>query len=185
MSNNDKVLILHGWGGSDAPHWQAELAATIAKAYGTVSFPLLDNCHFPTKNRWVKQIKAILKDFKPDTVVCHSLANTLWFWLCQEQDFMQKIPEIKRLFMVSPPSLSTEIDTIKTFFPCRLPENLYAKEVQMIVSDNDPYIQVEEAKSMAQQYDIPVTVIQDAGHINADSGYGKWPLIETLVLDRS
>ncbi len=185
MSNNDKVLILHGWGGSDAPHWQAELAATIAKAYGTVSFPLLDNCHFPTKNRWVKQLKAILKDFKPDTVVCHSLANTLWFWLCQEQDFMQKIPEIKRLFMVSPPSLSTEIDTIKTFFPCRLPENLYAKEVQMIVSDNDPYIQVEEAKSMAQQYDIPVTVIQDAGHINADSGYGKWPLIETLVLDRS
>ncbi len=185
MSNNDKVLILHGWGGSDAPHWQAELAATIAKAYGTVSFPLLNNCHFPTKNRWVKQIKAILKDFKPDTVVCHSLANTLWFWLCQEQDFMQKIPEIKRLFMVSPPSLSTEIDTIKTFFPCRLPENLYAKEVQMIVSDNDPYIQVEEAKSMAQQYDIPVTVIQDAGHINADSGYGKWPLIETLVLDRS
>ncbi len=185
MSNNDKVLILHGWGGSDAPHWQAELAATIAKAYGTVSFPLLDNCHFPAKNRWVKQLKAILKDFKPDTVVCHSLANTLWFWLCQEQDFMQKIPEIKRLFMVSPPSLSTEIDTIKTFFPCRLPENLYAKEMQMIVSDNDPYIQVEEAKSMAQQYDIPVTVIKDAGHINADSGYGRWDLIETLVLDRS
>jgi predicted alpha/beta hydrolase family esterase len=185
MSNNDKVLILHGWGGSDAPHWQAELAAAVAKAYGTVSFPLLDNCHFPSKNRWVKQLKAILEDFKPDTVVCHSLANTLWFWLCQEQDFMQKIPEIKRLFMVSPPSLTTDIDTIKTFFPCPLPENLYAKEMQMIVSDNDPYIQVEEAKSMAQQYDIPVTVIQDAGHINADSGYGRWPLIETLVLDRS
>ena len=185
MSNNDKVLILHGWGGSDAPHWQAELAAAVAKAYGTVSFPLLDNCHFPSKNRWVKQLKAILEDFKPDTVVCHSLANTLWFWLCQEQDFMQKIPEIKRLFMVSPPSLTTDIDTIKTFFPCQLPENLYAKEMQMIVSDNDPYIQVEEAKSMAQQYDIPVTVIQDAGHINADSGYGRWPLIETLVLDRS
>lgn len=185
MSRKDKVLILHGWGGSDAPHWQAELAATIAKEYGTVSFPLLDNCHFPSKNRWVKQLKEILEDFKPDTIVCHSLANTLWFWLCQEQDFMQKIPEIKRLFMVSPPSLNTEIDTIKTFFPCKMPENLYAKEVRMIVSDNDPYIQVEEAKSMAQQYDIPVTVIQDAGHINADSGYGEWALIEKIVLDRS
>jgi predicted alpha/beta hydrolase family esterase len=185
MSRKDKVLILHGWGGSDAPHWQAELAAAIAKEYGTVSFPLLDNCHFPSKNRWVKQLKEILEDFKPDTVVCHSLANSLWFWLCQEQDCMQKMPEIKRLFMVSPPSLTTEIDTIKTFFPCEMPENLYAKEVQMIVSDNDPYIQVEEAKSMAKQYDIPVTVIKDAGHINADSGYGKWALIEKLVLDRS
>lgn len=184
MSNNDKVLILHGWGGSDAPHWQAELAATIAKEYGTVSFPLLDNCHFPSKNRWIKQLKEILEDFKPDTIVCHSLANTLWFWLCNEST-MHGIPQVKRLFMVSPPSLTTDIDTIKTFFPCQLPENLHAKEIQMIVSDDDPYIQVEEAKSMAQQYDIPLTVIKNAGHINADSGYGKWPFIEKLVLDRS
>jgi len=58
MQTQDKVLILHGWGGSDAPHWQAELAAEIAKNYGTVSFPLLDNCHFPSKNRWIKQVKA-------------------------------------------------------------------------------------------------------------------------------
>ena len=180
MSMQDKVLILHGWGGSDAPHWQAELAATIAKNYGTVSFPLLDNCHFPSKNRWIKQLKEILEDFKPDTVVCHSLANTLWFWICQEE-----IPYVKRLFLVSPPSLRTEVDTIKTFFPCTLTENLYAKEVQMIVSDNDPYIEVEEAQMMAKHYDIPLTIIKNAGHINADSGYGKWELIEKLVLDRS
>jgi predicted alpha/beta hydrolase family esterase len=171
-----KTLILHGWGGSDAPHWQAELSAEIAKNYGTVSFPLLDNCHFPSKNRWVKQVKQILEEFKPDTVVCHSLANTLWFWLCQE-----KIPQMKRLFMVSPPSLSTKEATIKTFFPCLLPEKLYADEVQMIVSDNDPYIRLEEARSMAKQYHIPLTVLKDAGHINADSGYGKWELIENLV----
>ena len=31
MQAQDKVLILHGWGGSDAPHWQAELACEIAK----------------------------------------------------------------------------------------------------------------------------------------------------------
>jgi len=40
---NKRTLILHGWGGSDAPHWQSELASEIAKNYGTVSFPLLDN----------------------------------------------------------------------------------------------------------------------------------------------
>ncbi|WP_309499546.1 alpha/beta hydrolase [Sulfurovum sp.] len=176
MPTQDKVLILHGWGGSDTPHWQAELAATVAKNYGTVSFPLLDNCHFPSKNRWVKQLRGILQDFKPDTVVCHSLANTLWFWLCQEE-----IPEVKRLFMVSPPSLSTEIDIIKTFFPCALPKKLYAQKVQMIVSDNDPYIKAEEAETIAKQYNIPLTIVKNAGHINADSGYGKWEFIENLV----
>ena len=178
MSREDKVLILHGWGGSDAPHWQAELAAEIAKNYGTVSFPLLDNCHFPSKNRWVKQVGQILKVFQPDTVVCHSLANTLWFWLCQEDE----MSSVERLFMVSPPSLKTQENTIKTFFPCEMPEKLYAKKMQMIVSDTDPWVQMDEAKMIADHYDIPLTVIKDAGHINADSGYGKWELIEKLVI---
>jgi len=173
-----KVLILHGWGGSDAPHWQAELASEIAKNYGTVSFPLLDNCHFPSKNRWVKQVRQILRDFKPDTVVCHSLANTLWFWLCQEED-MQRL---ERLFMVSPPSLTTEEKTIKTFFPCEMPKNIYAKEVHMIVSDDDPWVVLDEAKEIASHYDADFSIIHNAGHINADSGYGKWELIEKLVI---
>ena len=176
----DKILILHGWGGSDTPHWQAELASEIAKNYGTVTFPLLDNCHFPSKNRWVKQIKALLKEFKPDTVVCHSLANTLWFWLCQED-----IETVQRLFMVSPPSLNTTESTIKTFFPCELPQNIHAKETQMIVSDTDPWVKMDEAKKIASHYGIPLTIIKDAGHINADSGYGKWDLIENLVLRKT
>jgi len=28
------------------------------------------------------------------------------------------------------------------------------------------------------------TVINNAGHINADSGYGKWKLIEKIVLEQ-
>jgi predicted alpha/beta hydrolase family esterase len=111
-------------------------------------------------------------------VVCHSLANTLWFWLCEED-----IETVQRLLMISPPSLTTKEATIKTFFPCEMPETLYAKEVQMIVSDNDPYIGVAEAETIAKYYDIPLTIIKDAGHINADSGYGKWALIEKLVME--
>jgi predicted alpha/beta hydrolase family esterase len=53
----------------------------------------------------------------------------------------------------------------------------------MIVSDNDPYIEVTEARVIAKHYDMPLTVINRAGHINADSGYGKWGFIEKLVLD--
>jgi predicted alpha/beta hydrolase family esterase len=175
-----KLLILHGWGGSDYPHWQAELAAEVAKNYGTVSFPLLDNCHFPSKNRWLKQVKAILEEFKPDTVVCHSLANTLWFWLCQED-----IETVERLFMVSPPSLTTTEKTIKTFFPCKVPDDIHAKEVHLIVSDNDPWIDTKEAEEIASRINASFTIIPNAGHINADSGYGKWEFIEKLVMRSS
>ena len=181
MSTQDRVLILHGWGGSDAPHWQSELAGAVAKAYGTVSFPLLDNCHFPSKNRWVKQVKEILEDFKPDTIVCHSLANILWFWFCNETE--EEIVQLKRLFLVSPPSLTTDIDTIKTFFPCTLPNDLHADKIVMIVSDNDPYVEVAETQMMADHFEIPLQIIENAGHINAESGYGKWEYIENLVLE--
>lgn len=173
-----KTLILHGWGGSDYPHWQAHLAVEIAKNYGMVCFPLIQHPHYPNRNRWMKQIRHILEEFKPDTVVCHSLANNLWMWLCEEG----KLQEINRLFMVSVPSLETKEKTIKTFFPCPLPKDIYAKKVHMLVSDDDPWVKLEEAEKIASYYDADFTVIHKAGHINADSGYGKWELIEQLVI---
>lgn len=177
MSRYNKTLILHGWGGSDYPHWQAHLAMEIAKNYGTVSFPLIQHPHYPSKNRWMGQVKAILEDFRPDTVVCHSLANTLWFWLCEEG-----IAPVERLFIVSPPSLQTDEHTIKSFFPCPLPQDLHAKEAQMFVSDNDPWISVDEAQKIAAHYNVPLEILHNAGHINADSGFGKWETIEKLVI---
>ena len=177
MSTKDRVLILHGWGGSDFPHWQSHLASKIAKNYGTVSFPLLDNCHFPSKNRWIKQVKKILEEFKPTIVVCHSLANTLWFWLAQEE-----LREIKQLVMVSPPSLHTTEKIISTFFPCEMPTTLYAKQIDIFVSNNDPWVTIEEAQKIASHYNASFSVIENGGHINADSGYGEFNLVEELLL---
>jgi hypothetical protein len=37
---------------------------------------------------------------------------------------------------------------------------------------------------MASRYDIPLNVIENAGHINEDSGYGKWEWIEHLVMEK-
>ena len=167
---NQKVLILHGWGGSDYPHWQSWLAGELAKDYGTVSFPLLDNPHFPTKNRWMKQVKALLKTFQPDTVICHSMANTLWFHLCEEGE----IESVERLLLVSPPRLDLELDTIKTFFPVSPPDNLFSKEAILVTSTDDPYLTVAEADALQKALNIPMKVLENAGHINADSGFGKW-----------
>ena len=169
----ERVLILHGWGGSDDPHWQAWLAGELAKEYGTVSFPLLDNPHFPTKNRWMKQFKTLLNDFKPHTIICHSLANTLWFHLCNEGE----IAEVQRLLLVAPPRLDLELDTIKSFFPVTPPKTLFAKEVMMVTSDNDPYMDQDEAFALQKELGVEMRVLEAAGHINADSGFGAWPWV--------
>ena len=173
MSHRAKTLILHGWGGSDWPHWQAWLAAELAKDYGTVSFPLIQHPHYPHLNRWKKEVKAHLSDFKPDTVVCHSLANTLWFHLCHDGD----IDEVENLLLVAPPRLDCEIETIQSFFPVEPPEKLFAKKAMMVVSTDDPYMSLDEAWALQEVLQVPMKVLENAGHINADSGYGEWPWV--------
>jgi len=172
-----KVLIVHGWGGSDAPHWQAWLAGEVAKDYGMVAFPLLDNPHFPSKNRWMKQVKALLKDMNPDVVVCHSLGCTLWLHLCNEGE----IAPVERLLLVAPPRLACEIEILKTFFPIEPPENLFANEAMMVTSDNDPYMSQEEAQVVQKSLGVEMKVLEKAGHINDASGYGEWQWVKEWV----
>ena len=167
----EKVLLLHGWGGSDYPHWQSWLAGELARDYGQVAFPLLDNPHFPTKSRWVKQVKKLLKEFDPDVVICHSLANTLWFHLCNEG----KIKKVKRLLLVSPPRNDLDFDTIKSFFPVDPPQDLYAEKAMIVNSDNDPYLNVDEAEKLQKTLGIEMKTLVNAGHINAESDFGEWP----------
>ncbi len=172
-----KTLILHGWGGSDDPHWQAWLAGEIAKDYGTVSFPLLNNPHFPTKNRWMKQVKDLLSEFKPETVICHSLGCTLWLHLCLEGE----ISFVERLLLVAPPRLSCDLETLKTFFPLEAPSSVFAHEAMLVTSDNDPYMNQEEAANLQKALGIEMKVLENAGHINADSGYGEWTWVKEWV----
>ncbi len=175
---SDRVLILHGWGGSDYPHWQAILATKIAKNYGTVSFPLIQHPHFPHLNRWKKEILKHLEKFTPDIVVCHSLANTLWLHLCSEM----KAPHIKKLYMVSPPSIHTKHEMLKSFFPAPLPESLNADSVKFAVSDNDPWVSVDEVKELANRYNASLHIEPNGGHLNIESGFGEWEWIEKEII---
>ncbi len=172
----DRILILHGWGGSDYPHWQAWLAGQLASNYGAVSFPLLDNPHFPSKNRWIKQTKEVIEEFKPNIVVAHSLGCILWLLMVPEIDI-----NLDKLILVAPPSKNTKIDTIKSFFPYSIPNNLKSKESMIIVSDNDEYIDTQEAKELAKTCGAHLEIIHNAGHINTQSGFGKWEYIEKLL----
>ena len=173
MSQNKRVLILHGWGGSDTPHWQSWLAGEIAKDYGSVSFPLLDSPHFPTKNRWMKIVKEHLAEFKPHIVICHSMANSLWFHLCEEGD----IAEVEALLLVSPPRNDLDLARIKTFYPAPFVDNLFAKEALLVCSTNDPYLTIEEADTFQGKLNIPMKVIENGGHLNEESNYGEWPWV--------
>jgi len=172
-----RVLLLHGWGGSDYPHWQAWIAGEIAKDYGYVCFPLLKNPHFPTKNAWLKELDEIMQSFKPEVIICHSLANTLWFhYACQK-----RVEGVEHLLLVAPPSNSCDIETLKTFFPCELPQNLQAENITLVTSNSDPYMSQDEALELAENYELEHIVLEDAGHINAESGHREWKFVKEYM----
>jgi len=168
---SQKVLLLHGWGGSDFPHWQSWLAGELVKEYGCVNFFRLSDYDTPKLSVWLAELEAVLEDFKPDIVVCHSLANTLWFHFCNSHARVK----IKKLYLVAPPSMECKVEELNEFFPVKVPQDLYAKEKLLIVSTNDPYMSLAEAKKLQKDLDIEMKIIENAGHINKDSGFGEWP----------
>ena len=168
-----KVLLIHGWGGSDAPHWQAWLAGEIARNYGCVYFLKFSNVEYPDLQTWSNELLDTLDNFQPDIVICHSLANTLWLHLCNEK----KLKTVKELFLVAPPSMHCNIEELQSFFPLLTPKTLYAQNALLISSDNDPYMTLQEAKELQEALKIKMEIIPNGGHINAESGFGAWDWI--------
>lgn len=162
-----RVLILHGLGGSDYPHWQAHLAADLIKQDTPVSFPHLPNRDNPTLEEWKGFLKQEIEHFKPTIVVCHSLANLLWFHVCEELNI-----QLDKLMLVAPVR-NEMLEDAKTFFPYPIVKDLKANEIIMAASTNDPYMNVEEAIRLQSKLRVGMKLLDEAGHINAASGYGK------------
>lgn len=53
----------------------------------------------------------------------------------------------------------------------------------VVTSTDDPFVTRERARAFADAWGGRLVEIGDAGHVNADSGYGDWPEGERLLLD--
>ena len=164
-----KVLILHGWGGSDEPHWQWWLKGQLLEKGYEVSFPSFPNRDFPKFDEWMNTLEKEYNSFQPDIVVCHSLANILWFHFAQNNT----LRELDKLMLVAPVRKTCNIKELKSFFPYPIPKKLNAKEIIMVGSTNDPYLSTEEAIGLQSDLNIGLKILDNAGHINAESGFGE------------
>ena len=165
---NKRILILHGLNGSDFPHWQAQLASDLIKENYIVSFPAFPLRDNPKLDEWKSFLKQELAHFKPDIVVCHSLSNSLWFHTCGELEI-----KLDKLMLVAPVSSTNTMLEDKSFFPYPTPKDLKAREIIMAASTNDPYMSIEEAIRLQSKLNIGMKIMENAGHINTASGFGK------------
>ena len=176
-----EVLILHGLGGSDAPHWQSWLSDELRKEGIVVHFPQLPNPNAPQKASWIQESLHLLSSHNIDAVVTHSLGNILWFHLCNLPQLESL--HLQKLLLVAPPRDLSDMKEVATFFPYQLPNSLHANDILLVGSDNDEYISQAEMDQLARALNVKQKVFHNAGHINAASGFGPWPFAKTWLLD--
>jgi predicted alpha/beta hydrolase family esterase len=168
-------LIVHGWQGNTAEHWQTWLAERLRAAGETVAYPELPDPDEPQLPAWLAALEAELDGLPGEPVVlCHSLGCLLWL------HHAARGPAEGRALLVAPPSAMAGIPELASFFPAPAAPVL-APGSRLVCADDDPY----NPPGAAAEYGglgIPVDAIAGGGHLNADAGYGPWPEVEAWCL---
>ena len=175
-------LILHGWQGSDAGHWQHWLAGRLD---GSAAFPVLPDPDLPQLEAWLGALHAELgRTAATPTIICHSLGCVLWLHYAARRSASD--PRAGRVLLVAPPCACSPVPEIANFFP--VPRDAAAVaaaavgETRLVCSEADPYCPENATRAYGEPLSIPVDILPGAGHLNPDAGFGPWPEVEAWAL---
>ena len=186
MSEATSFLILHGIEHHRPPeHWQFLLAAQLVERGHEVRYPALPEPDAPKLDQWLSVLEGELAALagQQRVAVCHSLACLLWF------HFARRAPRhtVDRLLLVSPRAPECVPDSGASFRLEWLDANMVRSsvdgEIAIACSDADPYNPAGAQSMYGDPLGVVATVIQGAGHITPDNGFGPWPFAVTWSLD--
>jgi predicted alpha/beta hydrolase family esterase len=183
MSEEKTFLILHGWGGNKPAHWQEYLAMDLADAGAKVHYPKMPTPMAPNLAAWLTRLHDELKEIPegtPLTVLCHSLGGINWMHYVTASTRMIA----DRVLLVAPPYVVPGVPPtdappgVEGFFPPPLDAEAIArasKETHIIASNDDDYATFEQSKAYAERLNVPIHLLEGAGHVSPYWGYGEWP----------
>ena len=165
MSTSPTIVIVPGWRDSGPGHWQSLWAESIAGAVRVQQ----DNWISPTRSAWVSRIaETVLAQDGPVVLVAHSLGCIACTHLPSEA-----VARIQGALMVAPADPERRAPLVD-FAP--VPYQTLPFRSVLVASSNDPYCPVRTAGAYARSWGSEFVRLQNAGHINLDSGFGPWPL---------
>ena len=174
-------LILHGWAGSGAEHWQTWLAERLSSAGEFVRYPVLPDYDAPDLAQWLSVLRqelSAMDGIAERVVICHSLSVVLWLHHAKTQSRTQA----ERLLLVAPPCPQGCLPEFASFFPVPLDKIALmrsARDIRLVCTAGDPYCPEQAAIYYGQSLGIETEILPpQAGHINVESGYGPWPAVE-------
>ncbi len=162
---NATVVIVPGWRDSGPGHWQSLWQEGIPGALRVVQ----DDWVTPTRNAWVSALeKLVLEQDGPVVIAAHSLGCIATTHLGEAAT-----ARIAGALLVAPADPERRA-VLADFAPVPYAKLPYRSIV--VASSNDPFCPVRLAGAYARAWGSEFVRMQNAGHINIDSGHGDWPL---------
>lgn len=165
-----RVLIVPGWNNSGPAHWQ-----TLWEQ----EFPALERVRQsewaqPDPDVWVATLDATVRaSRRPVVLVAHSLGCvTVARWAAAHRG--NTWPAVAALLVapadVERPDANVALHAFAPIVRERLPF-----PARVVGSTNDRCCGEQRAREMARDWGAAFTLVENGGHINADSGIGAWP----------
>lgn len=170
MSQQATVIIVPGWRDSGPGHWQSLWAERLPGVVRVVQ----DDWITPSRKAWVAALERTILGIKgPVVVAAHSLGCIATTHVSAEA-----AARIHGALLVAPADPERRA-VLSDFAPvpyARLPYRSV-----LVASSNDPYCPIRLAGAYARAWGSEFVRLQDAGHINIESGHGEWPLGQALL----
>lgn len=164
------IIILPGWRDSGPGHWQTLWAERLPQARRVVQ----DDWHTPTRSAWVARLEeTVLEQPGPVVIVAHSLGCITTAHMKPEA-----AARVRGALLVAPADPERRA-VLSDFAP--VPYAALPYRSILVASSNDPYCPIRLAGAYARAWGSEFVRLQNAGHINVDSGHGEWPLGRALL----
>jgi predicted alpha/beta hydrolase family esterase len=176
-------VFLAGLGNSAPEHWQR---AWFGELSGTARALWVDHHDWNrvSRGRWLTELDAAIDGAdateRPLVFVAHSLGCLLAAeWIDENRD-----ATVRGALLVAPPDLTVE-GAPKEISGFRSPFVMGSLPCRGIVaaSENDPLASIDFARRLSEHWKARLVEVGPRGHINAESGLGKWPEGRALLTE--
>jgi predicted alpha/beta hydrolase family esterase len=159
------LVIVPGWRDSGPGHWQSLWAERLPGAVRVVQ----DDWMTPTRTAWVGALeRTVLAAPHPVVIAAHSLG-------CIATTHMgpEAAARVQGALLVAPADPERRA-VLSDFAPVPYAPLPYRNI--LVASSNDPFCPIRLAGAYARAWGSEFVRLQNAGHVNIDSGHGEWPL---------
>ncbi|WP_297536546.1 alpha/beta hydrolase [Amycolatopsis sp.] len=170
------MVIVPGLGGSGRGHWQSYW---LRERRGAVRVEQRD-WDRPDRDEWVAELHdTVQRAAGPVVLVAHSLGcHTVAHWAHRHD------AQVRAALLMAPPDIDYSASRgapIADFGPPAT-DSLPFPTV-LAASSTDLWAEIGWSRLLAKQWDARFVDLGDAGHVNAEAGFGPWSHGEEIVRD--